>query len=286
MSTEKDFLNIIEDVLLTTTPRKNRTSSNTLNIFGRSLRFDVSKSFPLLTTRKMFFRGIFEELMFFIRGQTDSKILEEKNIAIWKANTTKEFLQSRNLPYNEGDMGHTYGFSLRNFGAKYIDCNTEPFPRGFDQLQYVINEIKTNPTSRRLVISLWEPNHFEDATLPPCLYGYQFYVEDDELSCIATQRSSDIVVAGGWNIAFSSLFLVLIASVTNLKPKNLIWNVGDIHIYENNIEAANEQLSRKCYEFPTLKLIDPPKDITKFEFNNLKLENYNCHPKINLQMNA
>ena len=273
--------------LLVGNSRSDRTMVGTISLFGRQLKFDLTNGqFPLMTSRKMFLRGIFEELMFYLRGQTNNKILEEKKITVWSANTTREFLDKRGLhDLPEGDMGHSYGFSFRHFGAEYINCLTDYTGKGFDQLEWLINEIKTNPTSRRLRISLWEPNHAHRAALPPCLEQYQFYVHDGYLSCMMTQRSSDVGLAGGWNIATGALFTILLAKVTDLQPKELIWNIGDIHVYQNGIQALIEQITKPVYIFPKL-LIKNKKNITDYEYQDLTLLCYRHGPNIKFPMNA
>ena len=226
---EQNFLLLLRKIILQGEKRFDRTHVGTLSLFGEQLTFDLTNGkFPLLTTRKMYIKGIFEELMLFIRGETNTKILEEKNVNVWKGNTSREFLDGCGLQHLPiGDMGHSYGFSMRHFGADYIDCTKDYTGQGFDQLFWVISEIKKNPHSRRLIISLWEPNHMQNAALPPCLYNYQFYVEGQYLSCKMTQRSSDVAVAGGWNIITGTLLTIMIAHVTELNPKKLIWSLGD-----------------------------------------------------------
>jgi thymidylate synthase len=240
----------------------------------------------------MFFRGIFEELMFNLRGQTDNTILQKKNIHIWDGNTTREFLDSRGLnDLPEGDLGHTYGFSLRHRGAKYMNCKTDYAGQGYDQLMTLIHELKTNPDSRRLIIDLWEPEHMHRASLPPCVYSYQFYTHTDDekttyLSCVVTQRSNDLFLAGGWNVAYASLLTYLLASVCNMKPHTLTWNVGDVHIYKTHLEAVREQLERSAYKFPQLRLNNPPENITDFNFENVELLGYKYHPAIKGEMSV
>lgn len=281
------FLTMGRSILNQGESRDDRTGTGTLSAFGKQLTFDLSNNtFPLLTTRKMFLRGIFEELMLYLRGQTDSKILEEKKINVWQGNTTREFLDKRNLQHLPvGDMGPSYGFLFRHFGAKYIDCKTDYTGQGADQLANVIHLLKTNTTSRRIIISLWDPVNIDSCPLPPCLYNYQFYVANGELSCMMTQRSSDYAVAGGWNIATGALLTIMLAQATDLKPKTLIWNIGDMHLYKNVIDNFKLQLKREPYIFPKLYL--PKKeDITTYEFKDLQLINYNYHDAIDFHMNV
>lgn len=289
---ETKFLNLMKNTLLHGIPRHDRTQTGTLSSFGDRLEFSLeNNTFPLITTRKMFFRGIFEELMLYIRGQTDSKILEEKKISVWSANTSRAFLDSRGLKdLPIGDMGHSYGHSFRHFGEPYVDCKTDYKGKGFDQLYSVINDIKNNPYSRRLVISLWEPNYSHRSALPPCLYCYQFYADpvNKQLSCMMVQRSSDYAVAGGWNIATGALLVYLIASITGYKPHRLIWNIGDLHIYTNCMKGCIEQIKREGRLFPKLfiKKIPDNSRIEDFEFADISLIGYRPYEAIQFAMNA
>ncbi len=283
---EQQVLELMRGILKSGARRIDRTNVGTISLFGKQLRFNLrNNTFPLLTTRKMFFRGIFEELMLFIRGQTDNQILEEKKISIWRGNTTREFLDSRGLQrLPVGDMGASYGFLFRHFGAEYKTCKDDYTNQGVDQLKNVIDTIRTNPTDRRMIISLWDPTNLLNCPLPPCLYNYQFYVNDGELSCMMTQRSSDFMVAGGWNIATGSLLTYLIATVCDLKPGELIWNIGDVHIYNNLIDQTKIQIERTPVLFPKL-LIAKKENITDYTFSDLQLLNYNPQPPIELVMN-
>jgi dihydrofolate reductase/thymidylate synthase len=284
---ELKMLRCMSDIIDHGDESMDRTNVGTLRLFGEKLEFDLTNNqFPLMTTRKLSLRMIFEELMLYLRGQTDSKILEEKGINVWKHNTTREFLDSRNLHHLPvGDMGHSYGFSFRHYGAKYINCKTDYKEAGFDQLKYLINEIKTNPSSRRLRITLYEPDKVAEAALPPCLEQYQFYVNDGYLSCMMMQRSSDFFTAGGWNVATGSLLVILLAHICNLKPKKLIWVIGDIHIYKNLIDKVKLQLVREPYLYPKLYLKDPPNTIEDFTYENLQLLFYNYHESIKTIIN-
>jgi len=284
------ILSLMKEILTIGNARGDRTGTGTLSLFGKHLEFDLTDNkFPLMTSRRTFLRGLFEEIMFYLRGQTDSKILEAKGVNVWKGNTTREFLDSRGLQHYEvGDMGHTYGFSYRHKGADYKGCNVDYTGQGFDQLTNLIDGIKSNPEGRRHIIDLWEPEHMHKAALPPCLYGFQFYVADGMISCQMKQRSSDIMTAGGWNVATGALLTIMIASVCGLEPNKLVWDLGDVHIYNNLIAGAKEQVTRTPPIYPKLFLKDAPDDITKFEYANLELINYNPLPKgsIKIVMNV
>lgn len=286
---EQAFLSVMNDVVYTGTEKLDRTGVGTKSIFGQQLKFSLrDHSFPLLTTRRMFLRGIFEELMLYIRGQTDNQILEDKKISVWRGNTSREFLDSKGLTeLPVGDMGPSYGFLFRHFGAEYKTCKDDYTGQGVDQLMNVINTLRTNPADRRMIISLWSPPDLTKCPLPPCLYNYQFYTSGQELSCMMTQRSSDFVVAGGWNVATGALLTYMIAHVTGFMPGELIWNIGDTHVYNNLIEPAKKQLDRVPRPFPKLFLKSRNNiDITNFEFTDLEVLAYNPHPAIEMVMNV
>lgn len=289
---EENFLVTLKKVMVNGIERKDRTGVGTKSIFGADLRFNLAQSFPLLTTRPLPLRIIFEELMWILRGQTDVSILEEKNINIWTPNSTKEFIEKQKLPYDAGDIGPSYGWQMRHFGAKYVNCKTNK-GSGTDQLAYVIDLIKNNPTSRRILISLWNPAQIAEMTLPPCVWSYQFYVTPGneempgKLSCKVIQRSSDISLAGGWNIASGALFTHMLAKICGLNVGELIWSPADVHIYLNQMDAVKEQLSRKPYPFPQISLKFPTNgDILNFKWSDISLLGYKTHPRIKLAMNA
>lgn len=287
-------------------PARQGRAAPCYSVFGRQLRFDLRAGrFPLCTTRRMFFRGIFEELMFVLRGSTNTVELEERGVNVWRANTRRSTLDSQGLQdLPEGDMGHSYGHSMRHFGAQYSTCREDYTGKGFDQLSYCISELRDNPMGRRAIISLWEPNHAHRAALPPCMYQYQFFVEDNgdkignntntninahspTLSAMVTQRSSDYALAGAWNVASASLFLILLAAHLNYAPGELIWNVGDCHLYANNAtEMVDTQLSRAPHSWPRLRVLFRPQKMTEWEFECLELVNYAPHGALNYEMNA
>lgn len=226
--------------------------------------------------------------MWFLRGQTDVSILQQKNIHIWDGNTSRDFLDSRGIhSLKEGDLGASYSFQFRHFGAEYKDCRTDYTGQGFDQLAYVIHELKHNPYSRKIIINLWNPKDIPIMSLEPCAFCYQFYVKNNRLSCKLTQRSSDISLAGGWNVASASLLTIMLAHVCGLEPDELIWSIGDAHIYLNQLESVKQQLERSPRAFPKLHIIQSPKDmdITQFEFDHLRLRGYTSHSHISIPMN-
>lgn len=285
---EQEMLNLMAYIINNGDKRIDRTGVGTLGVFSRELRFNLNNwNIPLMTTRPVSLRIVFEELMWILRGQTNNKILNNKKINIWDDNTTREFLDKQNLKdLPDGDIGASYGFLMRHYGEKYINCDYEY--NGFDQLQYAIDLIKNNPSSRRIIINLWDPTQLNRMVLPPCVYGYQFYVNNNRLSCKMIQRSSDIALAGSHNCSSGALLIFMICAVTGLSPGELIWSPSDIHIYMNQIESVKEQINRIPKPFPILQIIRFPIDnnILNFELNYFKLLNYDPHPKINIAMNA
>lgn len=295
---ENQYLNLIKKIIKNNKQKQDRTKVGTLSIFGEKMEFDISKSFPLFTTKKVFFKGIVEELMWFIKGQTDSNILKNKGVGIWDLNSTREFLDSVGLyNRNPGDLGPVYGFQWRHFGAKYFDAYTDYSNKGFDQLNYVINEIINNPNSRRIIMSAWNPIDLKHMALPPCHVLCQFIVENGKLNCILYQRSCDIGLGVPFNIASYSLLTYIIGIMTNYKPGKFIYMMGDVHIYKNHVDSLLKQCMNKPYEFPTLKIdltnkknnekieILTLENIHKLSYENFILENYKFHQKIKMQMN-
>jgi len=262
-----------------------------LSIFSEKISVDLSQGFPLLTTKKVFFNGIVHELLWFIKGQTDSKILEQNKVNIWKGNTTKEFLEKSNLPYQEGIGGPIYGFQWRHFGERYEyeQDNTIHFTKGldqgFDQLQFIIDEIKTNPTSRRLYMSGWNPNQLDQMCLPPCHVSYQFYVQNGRLSCQMYQRSADVFLGLPFNIASTALLTHLIAKTTNLIPGKIHVCIGDAHLYEEHLDAVKEQLRKSKYILPDIEITRKER-IDDYEFEDIKIRDYESHPLIKAKMIA
>jgi thymidylate synthase len=283
---EVDFINIIKKILFTGANKESRTKSNTLSIFSTELRFNLNDNrIPMITTRPVSLRYIFEELMWILRGNTDNNILNKKKIHIWDANTSREFLNSRNLEnLDVGDIGASYGFQMKHYGDEYKNCHTNY--KGFNQLEYVIDLLKTDPSSRRIIINLWNPTQLDQMALPPCVYGYQFYVSNGYLSCKIIQRSSDIALAGSHNCVAGALLVRMLCIIVGLKPGELIWSPSDIHIYKNQITAVKEQIIRPPKPFPILNIIVNRKNILDFEFNDLQLLNYEPHKKIKFTMNA
>lgn len=297
ISDEVKYLQLLQKILDNGEERDDRTGTGTLSIFAEQIRFDISKSVPLLTTKKMGWKTIIEELLWFLRGDTNANHLKEKGIGIWDGNTSRAFLDSRGLTdYPEGDIGAGYGFQWRHFGAEYKTCNfdynSSISNRGFDQIQYILNELRTNPTSRRIYMSAWNPAALDKMALPPCHVSVQFYVNIDKdsgekhLSCHMYQRSVDMFLGFPFNIFSYTVLTYILAKKTGMKPKELIISTGDTHIYRDHIEQVKTQLLRKPHQFPALYLNDSiiDKDFTDITIDDFQLANYVFHPPIKAPM--
>lgn len=288
---EEQYLQLVKKIISTGTSRLDRTNVGTLAIFGAQMRFDLSNNrFPLLTTKRVFFRGVLEEILWFIRGDTNGNNLTDRKVHIWDANGSKEFLENRGLGHREvGDLGPVYGFQWRHFGAKYTDMHADYTGMGVDQLQNAIDTIKTNPTCRRIIISAWNPADLHLMALPPCHMFCQFFVANGRLSCQMYQRSCDIGLGVPFNIASYSLLTIMMAYVCGLEPGEFIHCMGDTHVYSNHVDALEEQCLREPRKFPTLKIrggIDEwkGKSIDSFRFDDFELSDYNPHGKLEMKM--
>ncbi|KAM6501386.1 Thymidylate synthase/dCMP hydroxymethylase domain containing protein [Amanita muscaria] len=296
---EYQYLDLIRRVLDTGETRPDRTGTGTLSIFAPpSFRFSLADStLPLLTTKRTFWRGIVEELLWFIRGSTDSTILSQKGVKIWDGNGSKAFLESRGLGHRrEGDLGPVYGFQWRHFGAEYIDCEEDYTGKGVDQLKECIEKIKTNPTDRRIILSAWNPKDIPLMALPPCHVMCQFYVhlpqssdptEKPRLSCLMYQRSADLGLGIPFNIASYALLTHMIAHVTGTDAHELIIQLGDAHVYRDHVEALEEQLKREPLPFPKLRWArESIENIDDFVANDIVVEGYNPHRTIAMKMSV
>lgn len=244
---EMQYISLLKEILaLDQGGRNDRTGVGTISVFGRMMRFDLSDSFPLFTTKRIFWRGVVEELLWFIKGDTNANHLSDKGVKIWDANASHTFLQSRGLGHREdGDLGPIYGFQWRHFGAKYTDMKANYEGQGVDQLAKCIHTIKTNPTDRRIIMSAWNASDLDEMALPPCHVLCQFYVADGKLSCSMYQRSCDMGLGVPFNIASYSLLTCMMAQVCGLAPGEFIYMMGDCHIYKNHIDALKEQIQRQ-----------------------------------------
>ena len=250
------------------------------------MRFSLrGGSFPLLTTKKVFYRGIAEELFWFIRGSTNAKELQEKNVRIWDGNSSREFLDSLGFTSREeGDLGPVYGFQWRHFGAEYVDMHADYEGKGVDQLAEVINRIKTKPSDRRIIMCAWNPADLDKMALPPCHCLVQFYVANGELSCQLYQRSADMGLGVPFNIASYSLLTAMIAHVCDLVPGDFVHTLGDAHVYLNHVEPLKTQLEREPKQFPKLVIKRKVEKLEDFCIDDFEIKNYESHPKIVMEM--
>ncbi|KAG9295813.1 hypothetical protein G9A89_009042 [Geosiphon pyriformis] len=295
-SQEHQYLNLIRFILEQGQRRSDRTGTGTISVFAPSqLRFSLRNNiFPLLTTKRVFIRGVIEELLWFIKGDTNSSHLKEKNVHIWDENGSREYLDKVGLAHRkEGDLGPVYGFQWRHFGAEYIDCDTDYTGKGFDQLQEVIEKIKNDPTNRRIILSAWNPADISKMALPPCHMFCQFYVSTptpespiSTLSCQLYQRSCDVGLGVPFNIASYALLTCMIAQVTKLLPGEFIHTMGDAHIYVDHIEALKIQLQREPLGFPKLVIKRDVNDIDDFRFEDFEIIGYKPHGKIEMRMSV
>lgn len=285
---EQQYLNLIKSIIATGCLKTDRTSVGTLSTFGNQAVYDLSNNrLPLFTTKKMFWRGVVEELMWMIKGCTDSKVLEAKGVNIWKGNSTREFLDQRGLyDYEEGDCGKIYGAQWRHYGAQYRGCHADYTGEGIDQLKTAISMIKNDPTSRRILVSAWNPSDLDKMCLPPCHVMMQFYVDTNNktLSCMMTQRSCDMGLGVPFNVASYSLLTILISHICGLKPGKFVHNMGDTHVYCNHIDGLQEQLKQTPYPFPTVYISKKSEDIDSYSSEDIQLINYNHCPPIKLKM--
>ena len=282
---ENNYLNLLKRIINEGNLTQTRNSF-TLNTFGERMIFDMNNGFPLLTTKKMGYRTILRELLWFIRGSTSNQELLDKNVHIWSQNSSREFLDSRGLNYEEGDLGPVYGFQWRHSGAQYVDCRTDYSGLGIDQLKNVIHLIKTDPHSRRIIMNAWNPSDLDKMALPPCHVMCQFYVNSEEkkLDCQLYQRSGDMFLGVPFNIASYSFLLHIIANMTGYNPGRLIHILGDTHIYNEHIDAVNEQLERSPGKFPELIIKEKITDIDSIDESIFELQNYKSYDKITAPM--
>lgn len=278
---EQAYLDLLQYVLTNGTEKGDRTGTGTLSHFGAQLRFDLADGFPLLTTKKVHFKSIAYELLWFLSGSTKVDYLQKNGVRIWNEWATAEQTARFNRP--AGDLGPVYGHQWRNYGAsKNADeSNNDAYNNdGVDQITQVVEQIKTNPNSRRLIVSGWNPSEADQVALPPCHTLFQFFVADNKLSCQLYQRSADLFLGVPFNIASYALLTHMIAQVCGLQVGEFIWTGGDCHIYQNHREQAELQLSRSLMTLPTLSLNPNIKDIFAFNYEDISVEGYESHPAI------
>ena len=289
----KTYLKALADVLSSGEEKTDRTGTGTKSIFGYQMRFDLTKGFPAVTTKKLAWKSVVGELLWFLEGSMNERRLAEitygkdrseltEKRTIWTDNAEN---QGKALGYSDGMLGPVYGFQWRNFGGEIY--NSAPHLKGTDQIEWLINEIKTNPDSRRLILSAWNPNQIDKMALPPCHTLAQFYVSNGKLSCQMYQRSADLFLGVPFNIASYSLLTHIIAKITNLKVQDFVLTVGDAHIYTTHYEAVNTQLQRTPQELPTLNIIkdfSSLEEVLGLDVSDFQLDNYNTLSAIKAEM--
>ena len=287
---EYQYLNLIQDLLNEGKLEEGR-NGKTLRGVGAAMHFSLENGkIPILTTKKTAWKTGTRELLWFIKGQTDNKILTDQGVGIWKGNTTAEFLETRGLDYEPGrSVGPLYGFQGRFFNAPYTGCETDYTGQGIDQLQKVIDDLKNPETrnSRRHVVSVWNPEQLDQGVLPPCHILYQFVVTDgNKLSCLLLQRSVDTILGCPLNILSNSILTCIIAKICDLERYEFIHYGGDVHLYDDLIEIAKEQITREPYPFPTLEILNKRDDINDYVIEDFKLHDYQHHPQLKGAMRA
>jgi len=261
----RQYLDLLDRVLSSGVEKGDRTGTGTLSVFGHQMRFDLAAGFPLVTTKKLHVKSIVYELLWFLRGDTNVRWLQQHGVTIWD-----EWADAN------GELGPIYGHQWR------------AWPRGhsgtLDQISAVIADIKANPDSRRLIVTAWNPADIPMQALPPCHVLFQFYVAGGRLSCQLYQRSADVFLGVPFNIASYALLTLMIAQVTDLEPGEFVHTLGDAHLYLNHLEQAREQVKREPYPLPTMRIDPEVKDIFRFQFEDFTLENYRSHPHIKAEV--
>jgi len=283
VNTVEPYLNLLNQVLTHGKVRSDRTGTGTVGIFGHQMRFDLADGFPLLTTKKLHLRSIIHELLWFISGETHVKPLQDAGVRIWNDWATEE--QTARFGRKAGDLGPVYGHQWRNFGATVLEDGTYA-KDGVDQIQRVLDTIRDNPNSRRILITGWNPKESDQVALPPCHTLFQFYVQDGRLSCQLYQRSADIFLGVPFNIASYSLLMMMIAQVTGLQPGEFVHTMGDAHLYSDHLEQARLQLTREPRPRPVMTLNPEVTDLFKFKFEDFSLSEYDPHPHIKARVSV
>jgi len=293
---EQQYLDLLRDIKINGTCKNDRTGTGTYSLFGRQIRFDLSKGFPLLTTKKVFLRGIIIELLWFLKGESNIKYLIENDVHIWNSWPYKYYKETNEKKGKEvlsqqdfiekikndgkfakiwGELGPVYGVQWRH----WKDENGQEI----DQIARVIQQIKNNPDSRRIIVSAWNASKIDEMAksgLPPCHTMFQFYVSNGKLSCQLYQRSADVFLGVPFNIASYALLTMMVAKVTDLQLGDFVHTFGDVHIYKNHLEQVDLQLTRKPKQFPKMKIDNAVKDIFSFKPSDFKLSGYDPHPPI------
>lgn len=294
---EQGYLDLLDMIVKNGELKDNRTAVSTISVFGTHLRYNTyGNKLPIMTTKKVNYDLVIDELLFFLSGKTDTNMLKSN---IWKGNTSEEFLHCRGLDYKEGDMGPGYGFQWRHWGEEYRGCNLPEGDsyKGIDQIRWLINEIKTNPSSRRLIVSCWNVSALDKMALPPCHMMFQVNIRnlkdrgnngDNEgsrgiMDLLLYQRSADMFLGVPFNVTSYSVLLHILCKLTGYIPGDFIHNMGDTHIYTDHLEAVETQLGRLPYPYPTIKILDF-NDIDELTREHIIIEGYEHHPFIKAKM--
>lgn len=273
----QQYLSLLRTILENGKDRQDRTGTGTRGVFGYQMRFDLADGFPLLTTKKVHVKSIIHELLWFVRGETHVKPLQDAGVRIWNEWSTAE--QTARFGRKEGDLGPVYGHQWRNFGAtRRADGTYEN--DGVDQLRRLLHDIREKPHSRRLLVTGWNPKEADEVALPPCHTLFQFYVQDGTLSCQLYQRSADVFLGVPFNIASYALLTMMVAQATGLKPGEFVHTFGDAHLYKNHLEQAAMQLTREPRKLPRMVINPDVHDLFAFRFEDFTLEGYDPHPHI------
>ncbi len=298
---EVEYLNLIRDILKNGVKSRDRTGTGTIKVFGRMLKFNLSSGFPLLTTKKMFIKGIIYELLWFIKGDSNIRFLVKNGVNIWNEWPFQKYLKANKLEKKYPKYSQSWKNKLEEFvekiknnekfAQKWGDCG--PFYgvqwrnfNGFDQLSWVIKEIRRNPDSRRLIVNAWNAPLIDKMALPPCHVMYQFQISKDKLNCMMYQRSVDTFLGLPFNIASYALLSEIVAHTTGYKAGELTMALGDTHLYLNHIKQAKEQIKRKPYPPPQLKIKRKVESIFDFKFEDFEIVNYQSHPPIKAEISV
>lgn len=277
------YLDLLRTILDKGLDRPDRTGTGTRSVFGHQMRFDLREGFPLVTTKKLHLRSIIHELLWFLRGETHVATLQAEGVKIWDEWATPD--QTARFGREAGDLGPVYGHQWRNFGAtRNADGSFQK--DGIDQIQRLLHDLKKNPSSRRHIITGWNPEEADQVALPPCHTLFQFYVANGELSCQLYQRSGDVFLGVPFNIASYALMTMMIAHVSDLKPGDFVHTLGDAHLYNNHLEQARLQLTREPRPLPTMKINPAVRDLFAFRYEDFTLEGYDPHPHIKAEVSV
>lgn len=263
------YENLLSEVLREGVHKEDRTGTGTTSVFGRQIRFDLSEGFPLITTKKVNFRSVVLELLWFLQGDSNVRWLQERGVKIWDAWADEN-----------GDLGPVYGVQWRSWPNVTVELDGQANIETIDQIEKVVRSIKENPDSRRHIVSAWNPAEVDDMALPPCHALFQFYVADGKLSCQLYQRSADMFLGVPFNIASYALLTHMIAQQVGLDVGEFVWTGGDVHVYDNHVEQVSEQLSREAYPFPKLEFNRVPESIFDYKLEDFSIVGYTHHPFI------